>query len=180
MFDRLIDLIESLGGALLPFKVIQPFEAGVLVRLGTFKRVLGPGFHWVAPLGIDKVWDDYTQPRTHKLMGLSTTTVDGKAIGLDAIVTYQIADIEKAILKVHAVKDAVIDTCTGIIGTALSEWKWEDIVHGNVNDELTKACRARGWRWGIEVMTIQLAGVCLVKNIRLSGGNSAVDIHHEV
>lgn len=179
MFDRLFELLQSLWEALIPWTVLQPYQAGVLIRLGKFKRVLGPGFHWILPFSIDKVWEESTTPKTHHLRGLSTTTKDGRSIGFDAIITYQVSDIEKAVLKVTAVEDAVIDTCTGVIGTSLSDSTWEDVLHGRTVDELTKLCRARGWRWGIEVMSVQLAGVCLVKNIRLSGlsGDSLAAIH---
>jgi regulator of protease activity HflC (stomatin/prohibitin superfamily) len=110
---------------------------------------------------------------------MATTTKDGKPIGFDAIVTYRISDIEKAVLRVTLVKDAIVDTCMGIIGTELSNATWEDIFHGNVVEDLTEACRKRGWKWGIEIMQVQLAGVCLVKNIRLSGGSAQhMDIEH--
>lgn len=180
MFDRIVDVLQAIWHALLPWVVLQPYEAGVLVRLGTFKRVLGPGFHWVIPFHVDKVWDDHTTPSTHHLAGLSTTTKDGKAIGFDAIVTYQISDIEKATLRVTQVKDAIVDTCMGIIGTAISEATWENVLHGEVVEDLTKRCRARGWKWGIEIISVQLAGVCTVKNIRLSGLNAphTMEIEH--
>jgi regulator of protease activity HflC (stomatin/prohibitin superfamily) len=177
VFDKLLEMIERLGLACLPFTVLQPFEAGVLVRLGTFKRVLGSGFHWVWPFGIDKVWDDHITPMTHNLAGMSTMTQDGKEIGFDAIITYRIVDIEKAILRVTLVKDAIVDTCQGIIGTTLNEAKWDDILHGTAVEALTEACRKRGWKWGIEIIQVQLAGVCRVKNIRLSGHQSQTQEH---
>lgn len=178
MFDKIFDILAAIGHALLPWVVLQPFEAGVLTRLGTFKRVLGPGFHWVWPVGIDKVWDHSTTPSTHHISGLCTTTKDGKAIGFDAVITYQIVDIEKAVLKVTGVEHAVIDACQGIIGAALSEATWEEILHGAVVEELTKLCNRRAKKWGVEIMSVQPVGTCLVKNIRLSGLNGAhtVDI----
>lgn len=173
MFDRIVELLEAFWHALMPWVVLQPFEAGVLTRLGTFKRVLGPGFHWVFPFHIDKVWDHSVTPSTHHIAGLCTTTKDGKAVGFDAIVTYQIVDIEKAVLKVTGVEHAIIDTCQGVIGSALSEATWQEILHGDVVDDLTKLCARRGRKWGIEIMSVQPVGTCLVKNIRLSGLNGA-------
>lgn len=169
MFDRLVNLLVEIWGALLPWTVVAPYEAAVLVRLGKFKRKLDPGFHWIIPCGVDAVLNEHVTPQTHRIGGLSTTTRDGKSIGFDAVITFQVADVEKAILRVTNVKDAIVDTCTGVLGTQLSEAAWEDVVHGRATEELTKTCRARGWKWGIEVLQVQLAGVCAVKNIRLSG-----------
>ncbi len=168
MFDRLIDVIVAMGEACLPWKVVRPWERGVLVRLGKYKRVLEPGFHFIYPFRIDEVWDDAVVARTHTFEG-GTTTKDGKQIGYTCVVTFQIADIEKSTLRVHEVKDAVVDTCMGVVGVALSDATWEDVLHGRVGDELTKLCRARGWKWGIEIVGVQLAGASLVKNIRLTG-----------
>jgi regulator of protease activity HflC (stomatin/prohibitin superfamily) len=173
MFDKLFEIIQAIFTSLVPFVVLQPFEAGVLVRFGTFKRVLEPGFHWVYPFHIDVVWNEHTTPRTEHLHGLSTTTKDGKSIGFDAVVTYQVNDIKKAMLDVTLMKDAIADTCMGIIGTELTNSTWDEVMHGSTVEGLTKACRARGWRWGIEILSVQLAGVSIVKNIRLSGMGSA-------
>ena len=93
-------------------------------------------------------------PRTHgsalftrgQTQALATTTRDNYSIGFDAIVTYRIADIQKALLEVSEVKDAIVDTCVGIIGTTLSEATWLDVLHGGAVDNLTAACRKRGWR----------------------------------
>src|SRR5579863_7314377 len=173
MFDRIFDFVQNFLHLLLPFVVLQPYEAGVLIRLGEFKRTIGPGgFHWCYPLNIDRVWEDHITPRTHHLAGLATTTKDGKSIGFDAVVTYRISDIEKALLRVTQVQDAISDTCMGIIGTTLSDSSWDDVLHGLATDGLTEACRKRGWKWGIEIIGVQLAGVCLVKNIRLSQGTA--------
>jgi regulator of protease activity HflC (stomatin/prohibitin superfamily) len=172
MFDKLFEILQSIFSSLIPWVVLQPFEAGVLVRLGKFVRVLEPGFHWCFPFSIDTVWHEHTTPRTEHLHGLSTTTKDGKSIGFDAVVTYQVNDIKKAMLDVTMMKDAVADTCMGIIGTELTGSTWDEVLHGTTVEGLTKACRARGWRWGIEILSIQLAGVCIVKNIRLSGNGA--------
>lgn len=179
MFDRLLDLLQACFTALLPFVILQPYEQGVLCRLGKFQRVLGPGFHWCYPFHIDRVWEDHVTPRTEHLQSLSTTTKDGKAICFDVVVTYRISDIEKAVLEVTHVTDSIADTCMGIIGTALSESTWEEILHGTVTDSLTKLCRSRGWKWGIEIMSVQLAGVAQTRNIRLAGQTQHLAMQHQ-
>lgn len=168
MIDRLVNLFITIWKSLLPWVVVQPWEGAVLVRLGQFKRELRPGFHLMFPCYIDRVFGDHIVPRTHHITGVSTTTKDGKAVVFDAVITYQIADIEKALLQVTDVKDAIVDACVGVIGTELSQATWDEVVNGKATDGLLRSCRTRGRRWGIDVMQIQLAGVCAVKNIRLS------------
>lgn len=177
MFDRLWELIQAIWAALIPFVVLEPFEAGILTRLGKYKREIGPGFHWVVPFHIDKVWHEHTTPRTDHLTGLATTTTDGKAIGFDAVVTWKINDMTKALMETTDLKDAIADTCAGQIGTTLAESDWASIRDGKTVEQLTKACRARGWRWGVEVMQVQLSGVAVVKNFRITGQSQPHTLH---
>lgn len=168
MLDKLLDFIVSIWNDLIPIAVLNSYTGAVQIRLGKTLRVLeGGGWYWKIPFA-DYILHDVVVPRTERLTGLATTTSDGKAIGFDAVVTYRISDIQKALLEVHDLKDAIADSCAGIIGTELNNAVWADIIHGNTVDALTKACRARGWKWGVEIQLVQLTGVAPVKNLRVS------------
>jgi len=166
MLDKLIEILHAIWGSLLPFVVFAPYQAGVLIRLGKFERELGPGFHWVIPFA-DRLVYENTVPRTSRVHSLATTTKDGKTVGLEAVITWRIKDLQKSLLEVNDLKDAIEDSCAGIIGTELSNALWEDILQGRMVEQLTAACRKNGWRWGVEIMRVQLTGVAPVKNIRL-------------
>jgi regulator of protease activity HflC (stomatin/prohibitin superfamily) len=180
MLDRLFELLAQVWEALLPFVVLAPYEKGILIRLGNPIRDLGPGFHWVAPFHIDVVLQENVVPRTSRLAGLSTTTSDGKSVGFDAVVTWSIASIRKALLEVDHLDDAIQDTCAGCIGTELSNTEWRAIWHGEVTENLTAVCRKRGWKWGVEIHSVQLAGVALVRNLRISGQSGAAPVKSHV
>lgn len=168
MLDKLLDLLASIWNDLVPVEVVPPYNGGVQLRMGKLLRVLDGGrWYWKIPFA-DHIITEHTVPRTERLTGLATTTVDSKAIGFDAVITYRISDVQKALLEVNDLKDAIADTCAGIIGTELSNSSWEDIVHGNTVEALTTACRKRGWKWGVEIQLVQLTGVAPVKNLRVS------------
>ena len=175
MLDKLFEIIQWAFEALIPFVIIPEYQRAVHLRLGKFKRELGPGLHWKIPLHFDVVLDEYVVPRTKRIAGLSTTTADGESIGFEAVITWSISNIRKALLEVHDLEDAVADSCAGIIGTELSKAEWHAIWHGEVTEDLSTVCRKRGWKWGIEVHAVQLVGVARVRNLRIShsGGPSA-------
>jgi regulator of protease activity HflC (stomatin/prohibitin superfamily) len=168
VFDRIIDLFLTFANLFKFWVILEPYEEGILLRLG---KLTGPplkcGFHWVIPFKIDQVIGQSVVPSTHSLGDESMTTADGKSVGFHAIITYQISDIEKALLKVHDTDHAVRDACSGEIGKVLRESTWSEIMSEGMLEKLTAACRKRGWRWGIEIMSVQLAGLSLVRNIRL-------------
>lgn len=167
MLDRLVDLVVSCIELFRFWQVVAPFEEGVQIRLGKFNRILASGLHFVLPFGIDHCIIQCVVPTTHSLGDESITTKDGKSIGFSAVVTYQIRDIKKALLEIEDVTHAVRDACSGEIGRVLRESTWEEILASEMLDKLTMACRKRGWKYGIEIMSTQLAGISLVRSIRL-------------
>jgi regulator of protease activity HflC (stomatin/prohibitin superfamily) len=177
MFDKLLDILKAVWNDLIPICVLNPYTGGIQIRLGRPVRVLeGGAWYWKVPFA-DYILYDFVVPRTERLTGLATTTVDGKSVGFDAVITYRIVDVMKALLEVHELKDAIADSCAGTIGAELSNATWDDIIHGNAVDSLTKACRVRGRRWGVEIQSVQLTGVAPVKNLRVSLSGHAPQQH---
>ncbi len=168
MLDKLLDILREIWNHLIPVDIVHPYCGGVQLRMGKFLRTLEGGrWYWKIPFA-DAMLTEHVVPRTERLTGLATTTSDGKAVGFDAVVTWRISDVQKAMLEVSDLKDAIADSCAGIIGTELSNSTWNAIIHGEAVDTLTAACRKRGWKWGVEIQLVQLTGVAPVKNLRVS------------
>jgi regulator of protease activity HflC (stomatin/prohibitin superfamily) len=168
MFDRLVDTLIGFIDKFAFWVVIEPWEAGVLTRLGKFHRVLEPGFHWVIPLGVDHIQCEHTVPRTHSLADQSITTVDGKQVGFQAVITYKVRDIKAALMDVEDGEHAIKDACAGTISHTISRCTWAELVESEdwINRVL-KACRQRGFKFGLEITDVQFATFSLVKTIRL-------------
>ena len=165
MFDRLIDLLVQSVQLFLFFNVVDHYERGVVLRFGKFHREVEPGLVWLIPFAVDRLIVDNVVPRTANLGEQTITTQDGRTVTVCAIVTARIADIRKALLDVEHMDDALKDSCAGEIGRVISETSWDDLWHGKI--DLTGACRKRGWRYGIEIMSVQLADAAPTKSIRL-------------
>jgi regulator of protease activity HflC (stomatin/prohibitin superfamily) len=167
MLDRLIEFFISCIELFKFWQVVAPYEEGCQIRLGKFHRVLGSGLYFILPFGIDHCLIQCVVPTTHSLGDESITTKDDKSIGFHAVVTFQVRDIKKAMLDIEDVHHAVLDACSGEIGRVLRESTWAETRDPEMLDKLTTACRKRGFRFGIEVMAVQLAGISLVRSIRL-------------
>lgn len=169
MFDRLVELLIGCVELFRFWVVLDPYERGVLLRLGRFVREVEPGFHWVWPFRIDHVLHESVVPTTHSLGYESITTKDNRSITFHAVITFQVRDIKKALLEIEDVNHAVRDACSGEIGRVLHGSTWAEVIDDAILDTLTAACRKRGFRYGIEIMSAQLASLSLTRNIRLMG-----------
>ena len=167
MFEKLFEFVGHFADLFMVFTVVDPYEGAVVLRLGKFNRELKPGLNWLIPLKVERVITEHIVPRTSRIHSMCTDTKDGMTIGFEAVVTWKINDIKRSLLEVSDLKDAIADCCMGVIGTELSESTWEEIKHGKTIEALAVACRKNGWKWGVEIIRVQLTGVARARNIRL-------------
>lgn len=172
MFDRLIDIALQFIGLFRFVIVIDEFERGVVLRFGKYNKTLEPGLHWLIPFNIDNVLVDNVVPRTVNLGAQGLTTRDGKTVTLSAVITAQIRDVRKAMLEVENVDSALIDSCYAAIGDLVVAHDWESIKTPEFSELVTKACRKQAWRYGIEVLRVQLADLTPSRALRLFVGQS--------
>lgn len=167
MFDKLFERLADLAEWFVPFSVVDEYEEGVVLRFGRFTRVLGPGFHWIWPFGVDRVITDNVVWRTNDLQVQSLVTKDGRTITVCAVITSRIRNIQKALLDVEGVDDALIDACAGAVGAYVSSRTWEELTDTRVPDELATACQKGATRYGIEIGRVQLKDLTPSRAIRL-------------
>jgi regulator of protease activity HflC (stomatin/prohibitin superfamily) len=167
VFDKLIDLFLQFIDLFRFFTVCNEFERGVVLRLGVYNKTLEPGFHLILPFNLDQVIYDNIVPRTTNLGAQGLTTQDGKTITLSAIVTAQIRDIRKATLEVEHVDTALVDSCFATIGDLVVSHKWEDILKPEFSEAITKACRRQAFKYGIEILRVQLSDLTPSRALRL-------------
>lgn len=167
MLERLFELLTQFVDLGKCWTVVDPYEGGIVLRLGIYHRDLQPGFNWLIPFKIERTITEYIVQRTSRVHSMSTDTKDGKTIGFEAVITWKIHDVKKSLLEVCSLQDALADCCMGVIGTELSEATYDQIIHGEIMEKLSVACRKNGWKWGIEVIRVQLGGVARARNFRL-------------
>jgi len=96
-------------------------EKAAVLRLGVFKEVVGPGFHWNFPI-IDKVYkDNVTMVRTQTSRG-HMLTADENIVEVDLSVQYNIADLKKFKLSIRdpelAMQEAAESALRHVVGSS--------------------------------------------------------------
>lgn len=96
-------------------------EKAAVLRLGVFKEIVGPGFHWNPPL-IDKVYEEnVTKVRTQNSRG-QMLTADENIVEVDLSVQYNIADLKKFKLSIRdpeaALQEATESALRHVVGSS--------------------------------------------------------------
>lgn len=167
MIEKLIDLLVSIFEYFIPFEVIDAYQRGLVLRLGTFNRELEPGFHWIIPFRVERVMVMDVVPATLNLKAQSLTTADGKSVVIGAVVTHKIHRIQKALLECNSVHNVLEDSCYGHVASLVSSHTWDEVRAETFNELLTEACRKRAFTFGVEITRVQLSDVAPSRALRL-------------
>ena len=78
--DKLIDFILQFLDRLMPVFIVKQYQGGAFFRMGKFRSVKGPGFHWKIPLFDDvDMYDVVTTTLTLPALGGASSIAGQKA-----------------------------------------------------------------------------------------------------
>ena len=153
-------LIVGLVAAASP-RVIAEWNRGVLLRLGRFQRMLGPGIKWVLP-GLDVIVALVDiRVRSTPFSAEKTLTKDTVPVNVDAVLFWVVTDAKRAILEVATymptVSWAAQTTLRDVIGRT-------DLVRmiadrETLDKELQATIDAKTSAWGIKVQSVEIRDV---------------------
>ncbi|HEX4348241.1 MAG TPA: slipin family protein [Vicinamibacterales bacterium] len=144
-------------------KVAKQWERGIVLRLGRYHSMEGPGLFWLVPF-VDVVtqWIDQ-RTITTSFAAEQTLTADTVPVNVDAVLFWMVHDVEKAALEVQyywqAVSWAAQTALRDIIGrTALT-----DLLRGRerIEQELQTLIDARSNPWGVTVQSVEMRDVVI-------------------
>jgi regulator of protease activity HflC (stomatin/prohibitin superfamily) len=149
-------------------RVAQQWERAVVLRLGRFNGLHGPGVFWMIPF-VDTVtsWIDQ-RTITTGFAAEQTLTSDTVPVNVDAVLFWMVHDAQKAALEVqnyaHAVSWAAQTALRDIIGrTALTE-----LLRGRerIETELQQLIDQRSNPWGVTVHSVEMRDVVIPSSLQ--------------
>jgi len=166
MFDKLVQLIERFGYQLMPYVIIEEWNAGVHLRFGKWIKTLYGGIHFKIPF-FDSIIECPVITQSVNLPSQTLTTLDEQSIVLKAIIRYKVNNVRTYLLGVMHANDVLIDTTQGIIRDVVEMTKWDNLI--DVNTQITNEVKEYVVRWGIEVEAVTITDLGLVKSFRIFG-----------
>ena len=166
MLDKLVDLLVRFGRDMLPFVIIEQWNAAVQLRYGKWIRNLSGGIHFKIPF-FDSVIECPVITQSVNLPSQTLTTLDEQSIVLKSIIRYKVSNVRTYLLGVMHANDVLIDTTQGIIRDVVEMTRWNDLV--DVNSQITNEVKEYVVRWGIEVEAVTITDLGIVKSFRIFG-----------
>ena len=169
MFDKLVALIERFGYQLMPWVIVEEWNAGVHLRYGRYINTLNSGVHFKIPF-FDNIIECPVITQSVNLPSQTLTTLDDESIVLKAIIRYKVINVRTYLLGVMHANDVLIDTTQGMIRDVVELTTWDNLV--NVNEIITDKVKEYVVRWGIDVEAVTITDLGIVKSFRIFGDES--------
>ena len=156
----------ALGAALLvgsSLKYADQWERAVILRLGRFHGLRGPGFYLVIPI-VDRVGYNIDQRiRTSAFNAESCLTRDTVPVNVDAIAFWIVGDVSKAALEVQDFEHSVIVAAQTALRDAIGKHDLAELIQTRheMGEGLKKALDQKMHQWGIEVQSVEIRDVII-------------------
>jgi regulator of protease activity HflC (stomatin/prohibitin superfamily) len=155
-------VLLALGLAQAP-RVAQQWERAVVLRLGRYVGLRGPGIFWIVPF-VDSVtkWIDQ-RVITTSFAAEETLTSDTVPVNVDAVLFWMVHDAEKAALEVQEYAQAVSWAAQTALRDIIGRTDLTDLLRGRekIEAELQTLIDQRSNPWGVTVSSVEMRDIVI-------------------
>jgi len=158
-------LLWLIGASL---RLCNEWERKVVLRLGRFTGVRGPGIFFLLPHIETTPFTIDMRVQVSSFVAEQTLTKDGASVTVDTLVYWRVVDAGRAAIQVANYSQAVMGAAQGALrdiigrndlGTLLSQRR-------ELDDQLTAVLDEQTEPWGIKVQSVQLRDVKVPDNLQ--------------
>jgi regulator of protease activity HflC (stomatin/prohibitin superfamily) len=144
-------------------KIANPWDKAVVLRLGHFHSLRGPGLFFIVPI-IDTIpyWID-TRVITTSFKAEKTLTKDTVPVDVDAVLFWKVTDPKKAALEVADYISAISWASQTALRDVIGKTMLSDMLEGRdkLSSVLQKIIDERTEPWGINVNSVEVKDVLI-------------------
>ncbi|HNX44826.1 MAG TPA: SPFH domain-containing protein [Bacteroidales bacterium] len=153
-------------------RIVRPTQRGLVERFGKYHHFAMPGFNWVIPMGIDKMYKINITEKMINADPQEIITNDNLNARVDAQVYFRIKQDEESVkssqYNVNSIEYQIVNlartTLRNIIGTLTL--KSANSERGRINKELHSTLFEETKNWGIDIVRTELKEIDPPKDVQ--------------
>src|SRR5713226_6013457 len=148
-------------------KLLREWERGVVLRLGKFQAVRGPGITSVIP-GIERMYKVNTRVITVDVPPQDVITKDNVTLKVNAVVFFHIFGPKETIINVEDWYSATYQKAQTVLRNVLGQFELDDLLaeRDTINHRLQSILDAETDQWGIKVDSVEVKHVDLPQEMQ--------------
>jgi regulator of protease activity HflC (stomatin/prohibitin superfamily) len=138
-------------------KILREWERGVILRLGKFQAVRGPGIIFVIPL-IEKLYRINTRLVTVDVPPQDIITKDNVTMSVNAVVFYRVLSPKEAVVNIEDYESATHQKAQTVLRNVLGQSELDELLtaRDTINARLQEILDAETDQWGIKVDAVEI------------------------
>jgi regulator of protease activity HflC (stomatin/prohibitin superfamily) len=144
-------------------RIAEQWERAVVLRLGRFVGLRGPGLFWIVPF-VDRVssWIDQ-RTITTTFAAEQTLTSDTVPVNVDAVLFWMVHDVQKAALEVQDYSQAISWAAQTALRDIIGRTSLTELLRGRerIESELQQLIDQRSNPWGVTVSSVEMRDVVI-------------------
>ena len=149
-------------------QVAAAWDRAVVLRLGKFRALRGPGMFGIIPI-VDTIayWID-TRVITSSFKAEQTLTRDTVPVDVDAVLFWKVIEPEKAALAVADYSSAISWAAQTALRDVIGKTMLAELLEGReaISGELQRIIDARTEPWGIRVISVEVRDVLIPSGLQ--------------
>ncbi len=160
---------------LLSLKVARQWERAVILRLGKFNRLKGPGLFFIVPIVETIVRIVDMRIRSTDFNSESTLTKDTVPVNVDAICFWMVWDAKKAVLEVQDFYLAIVLSAQTALRDIIGTHELADMLthRGELGNRLREVLDEKTNPWGITVQSVEIRDIIIPKDLEAAMSKQA-------
>lgn len=144
-------------------KYTDQWEKAVLLRLGRYRGLRGPGYFAIVPILERVAYTIDQRIRTTAFGAESCLTRDTVPVNVDAIAFWIVRDAERAALEIQDYDEAVILSAQTALRDAIGKHDLAELIQSRVElgHGLKEALEQKMANWGIQVQSVEIRDVII-------------------
>jgi len=160
---------------LLSMKIANQWERVIILRLGKFHRLKGPGLFFIIPVveSIAQIVD--MRIRSTDFSSESTLTKDTVPVNVDAICFWMVWDAKKAVLEVQNFYQAIVLSAQTALRDIIGIHELADMLthRGALGARLREILDEKTNPWGITVQSVEIRDIIIPKDLEAAMSKQA-------
>jgi len=148
-------------------QIAKQWEKGVVLRLGKFRTLKGPGFFSILPLldRVDRIIDH--RVRVTDFRAETTLTHDTVPVNVDAIAFWLVWDAKMSVLEVRDFQEAVTLSAQTALRDAIGRHDLAQLLseRERLGHEIQKALDRKTDPWGITIQAVEIRDIIIPKGL---------------
>lgn len=148
--------------------IAQQWERVVVLRLGKFNRVSGPGLFWTIPFIEQNALRVDCRTRTTSIYAAETLTADLVPLDVNAVLLWMVFDAKAACTEVGDFSRAVNLTAQAALRDAIGQLTAAEVAirREQLDRDIAQALEDEATQWGVSILSVKVRDILLPADLQ--------------